>query len=68
MKEEEKRFTTLARTPYLEAIRLVLRTIDYHNRMMLEDKKNFIFHEKQAIRLKNWIADMKEFIHKEEGR
>jgi len=63
---EEERYTTHARMPYKDAIRIILRTIDYHNRMMVEDKDNFLFHEKQCIRLKNWMMDMKEFIILEE--
>jgi hypothetical protein len=52
--------------PYLEAIRIILRTIDYHNRMVLEDPANKLFHEKQSLRLRQWMIDMKEFITKEE--
>lgn len=52
--------------PYKDAIRIVLRTIDYHNNQMLKDKENYYFHEKQMRRLKAWMVDMKDFIHEKE--
>ena len=52
--------------PYKDAIRIILRTIDYHNHMMVVDKDNYYFHEKQMRRLKAWMVDMKDFIHEKE--
>ena len=66
MKEQEEKYTTLIRMPYKDAIRIVLRTIDYHNNQMLKDKENYYFHEKQMRRLKAWMVDMKDFIHENE--
>ncbi len=66
MKEKEEKYTTLIRMPYKDAIRIVLRTIDYHNNQMLKDKENYYFHEKQMRRLKAWMVDMKDFIHEKE--
>ena len=60
------RFSTLVRMPYLDAIRLILRTIDYHNRMSLEDPTNKEFHMKQSERLREWMVEMKEFIKENE--
>ena len=51
---------------YLDAIRLILRTIDYHNRMSLEDPTNKEFHMKQSERLREWMVEMKEFIKENE--
>ena len=66
MKTEEERFTTHARKPYKVVIATVLKTIDYHNRMILTDPDNRYFHEKQRDRLKNWMIDMKEHIQEQE--
>ena len=62
----KKKFSTLVRMPYQEAIRIILRTIDYHNRMALEDSDNRDFHMQQSVRLRQWMVDMKDFIHKNE--
>ena len=65
-KDTTERFSTLVRMPYLEAIRIILRTIDYHHRMSLEDPANKEFHMKQATRLREWMIEMKEFIKENE--
>ena len=62
----KKKFSTLVHMPYQEAIRIILRTIDYHNRMALEDSDNRDFHMQQSVRLRQWMVDMKDFIHKNE--
>ena len=67
MKDKTEKYTTLVRMPYNDAIRIILRTIDYHNHMMVVDKDNYYFHEKQMRRLKVWMIDMKDFIHEEEN-
>ena len=66
MKTASERFTTLARRPYKEVITVVLRAIDYHHTMMYKDPEHKYFHEKQATRLKEWMVDMKDFIHEKE--
>lgn len=54
--------------PYQDAIGLVLHMIDYHYSQMIKYPEEKIFHEKQALRLKNWLIDMKAWIHKQEEK
>ena len=53
--------------PYQDAVGLILHMIDYHYSQMMLYPEDKIFHEKQAIRLKNWLEDMKTWIHYKEG-
>ena len=66
MSIKKERFSTLIRMPYQEGIRIILRVIDYHNRMILEDRKNAEFHMKQTHRLRAWMLDMKDYIQENE--
>jgi hypothetical protein len=62
----ERTFSTEVRMPYQDAIGLILHMIDYHNIQMIKYPEEQIFHEKQALRLKNWLIDMKTWIHQQE--
>lgn len=68
MKTDEERFTTIVRRPYKEVMTVVLKSIDFHNEMILRDPEHKYFHEKQRDKLKSWMIDMKEYIHEQERR
>jgi hypothetical protein len=44
----------------------ILKAIDNHTRLHLETGD--FWHEKQAQILRKYLSDLKDFIHKEEGR
>ena len=60
----KREFSTLVRMPYQDAIALVLKTMDYHQKMSIlsTDKHYKDFHDKQYPRLKEWMTDMKDYI------
>ena len=60
----KREFSTLVRMPYQGAIALVLKTMDYHQKMSIlsTDKHYKDFHDKQYRRLKEWMTDMKDYI------
>ena len=60
----KRNFSTFVRMPYQDAIALVLRTMDFHSQMMhlSTDRQYKEFHERQYLRLKNWMVDMKDYI------
>lgn len=58
----KRTFSNAVRQPYQDAIGTVLKIIDYHNQQAREDFANAQFHTKQAMALKLWMIDMKEFI------
>ena len=62
----KRTFTTFTRMPYQDSISLVLKIIDYHNNQSMKDFSNAEFHKRQAIVLKLWLIDMKEFIKERE--
>lgn len=64
----ERTFSTEIRMPYQDAIGLLLHMIDYHYSQMIKYPEDKIFHEKQALRLKNWLVDMKVWIHEQEEK
>lgn len=66
MSKAKRTFSSAVRQPYQDSIAFVLRIIDYHNQQAREDFANAQFHTKQAMALKLWMIDMKEFIIKYE--
>jgi len=66
MKKTKRTFSSMVRMPYQDAIALVLRTYDFHIEMSLKEPEEKHFHLKQAMRLKEWLTDMKEYIIKHE--
>ena len=68
MDKVKRTFSNAVRQPYQEAIGTVLKIIDYHNKQAREDFANTQFHSKQAMALKLWMIDMKEFIIKHEKK
>ena len=62
MSKVKRSFSSAVRQPYQDAIATVLKIIDYHNQQAREDFANAQFHTKQAMALKLWMIDMKEFI------
>ena len=66
MKKTKRTFSSMVRMPYQDAIALVLRTYDFHIEMSLKEPEEKEFHLKQAMKLKEWLTDMKEYIIKYE--
>ena len=64
---QKRTFTTFTRMPYQDSISLVLKMIDYHNNQAMKDFSNAEFHKKQAMVLKMYLIDLKEFIIKHEN-
>lgn len=62
MSKVKRSFSSAVRQPYQDAIGTVLKIIDYHNQQAREDFANAQFHTAQAMALKLWMIDMKEFI------
>jgi hypothetical protein len=54
--------------PYQDTIALLVKAIDYHNRQAMTDFSNAEFHKKQAMVLKMYLIDLKEFIMKHESQ
>ena len=65
---QKRTFTTFTRMPYQDSISLVLKMIDYHNNQAMKDFSNAEFHKKQAMVLKMYLIDIKEFIIKHENQ
>ena len=68
MNKVKRTFTNAVRQPYQDALGIILKIIDYHNEQARKDFGNQEFHSKQAIVLKLWMIDMKEFITKHEKK
>ena len=67
MKKTKRTFSSMVRMPYQDAIALVLRTYDFHIEMSLKEPEEKHFHLKQAMRLKDWLREMKEYIVTQEN-
>ena len=52
--------------PYQDAIAGTLHCYDFHMEMSVKEPEHREFHLKQAMRLKDWLTDMKEYILKHE--
>ena len=61
-------FETHTRMLYQDTIALLVKAIDYHNRQAMTDFSNAEFHKKQAMVLKMYLIDLKEFIMKHESQ
>ena len=68
MNKVKRTFSSAVRQPYQDALGIILKIIDYHNEQARKDFGNQEFHSKQAIVLKLWMIDMKEFITKHEKK
>ena len=64
--EIKRKFTNTTRMPYQDVIALLIRAIDFHNKEAMQDFINTEFHHKQAMNLKLYLIDLKEFIAKKE--
>lgn len=62
----ERTFSSLVRMPYQDAIAVILHCHDFHLEMALKEKEKQEFHNKQAMRLKSWIIDIKDYILEKE--
>ena len=63
---KKRTFSTAVRMPYQDAIALVTKIINYHNQQSLKDFSKADYHRHQAMLLKLWLIDMKEFIKTKE--
>lgn len=66
MKKVKRTFTSLVRMPYQDAIAVTLHCYDFHMEMSVKEPEHRDFHLKQAMRLKDWLTDIKEYILKHE--
>lgn len=66
MKKVKRTFTSLVRMPYQDAIAVTLHCYDFHMEMSVKEPEHKHFHLKQAMRLKDWLTDIKEYILKHE--
>lgn len=57
-------FNTITREPWNPKIHNILQTIDLHVKLYLETKNEF--HQNQANILRQYIADLKTWIHEVE--
>ena len=61
--QSKRTFTSVVRKPYQDAIAFALKTHDYHMELYHRGHSQD-FHLKQAIRMKDWMTDMKDYIVK----
>lgn len=66
-KKIKNTFESTIKMQYQDAIIFIMKAIDYHNQQAMTDFSNHEFHQKQAIILKLWLIDMKEFITEQEN-
>lgn len=59
-------FESHTRIPYQDGISLLMKMIDFHNKEAMTDFSNSEFHKNQAMVLKLYLIDLKEFIQKNE--
>jgi hypothetical protein len=64
----KRTFSNAVRMPYQDSIAMVTRIIEFHNEQALKDFGNQEFHQRQAMTLKLWLIDLKEFIIKHEKK
>jgi len=62
----KRSFESTIRMPYQDGISLLMKTIDFHNKEAMTDFSNSEFHKNQAMVLKLYLIDLKEFIQKNE--
>ena len=67
MKNTKRTFTSLVRMPYQDAIAFALHCYDFHMEMTGREPEQKQFHLKQAMRFKEWLTDMKEYILEQEN-
>ena len=62
--ECQREFSTIVRMPYQDAISLVLKTMDYHQKMSIlsTDKHYKTFMINNIVDSKEWMTDMKDYI------
>ena len=68
MDKVKRTFSNTVRMPYQDSIAIVTRIIEFHKEQALKDFGNQEFHSKQAMTLKLWLIDLKEFIIKHEKK
>ncbi len=69
MKSKAQRtFSSLVRMPYQDAIAVTLHVHDFHLEMAHKEQQDKEFHIRQALRLKSWLTEMKDYIQDKEWK
>ena len=64
--EIKRTFSTLTRAPYQDTIAVVLRASDFHLNQAVKDKKYSGLHMELHHKLKNYLIELKNYIHEKE--
>ena len=62
----KRTFSTFTRAPYQDSIAVVLHACDFHLEQAYKDKENYSLHMELYDRLKSYLTDLKDYIHKKE--
>jgi hypothetical protein len=62
----KRTFSTFTRAPYQDSIAVVLHACDFHLDQAVKDKENYALHMGLHYRLKSYLTDLKDYIHKKE--
>ena len=62
----KRTFSTFTRAPYQDVIGVVLHASDFHLDQAIKDKENYKLHMDFHSRLKNYLVDLKNYIHEKE--
>jgi hypothetical protein len=62
----KRTFSTLTRAPYQDTIAVVLRASDFHLDQAVKDKKYSALHMELHHKLKNYLIELKNYIHEKE--
>ncbi len=62
----KRTFSTFTRAPYQDSIAVVLHACDFHLEQAYKDEENYKLHMELHDRLKSYLIDLKDYIHKKE--
>ena len=62
----KRTFSTFTRAPYQDSIAVVLHACDFHLDQAYKDKEHYDLHMGLHYRLKSYLTDLKDYIHKKE--
>jgi len=62
----KRTFSTFTRAPYQDSIAVVLHACDFHLEQAYKDEENYKLHMELHGRLKSYLIDLKDYIHKKE--
>ena len=67
MESKVKRtFRTFTRAPYQDIVAVVLHASDFHLEQAIKDKEHYHLHIGLHYRLKSYLVELKDYIHKKE--